>query len=324
MPKHIVGAVCCCAAFALCADEPPVANDAPQKHKTDWLEKYYPHEQRIYGWVENTARSLDSFFGTDDAWSTDNESWLRVTNDIRWDQTDQGAVDFRPRLKLDLPTASKRLHLLIENDTPEQRTAAQEAVPSLRNVNNERTTVFGLGTGLDTWAPAWKKSLQGGVRVALPIDPYVRFIAKRDWDLAGTWQLSSYNRLAWFNHDGYSAKSELKIGQPLVPRWRFDFITDLSWREDRDYLEFAESVNFSHVLSERSAINYALGAAGTGFQGPQITSYFFVADYRRNIARRIIFIDLIPELTYPREFGFNPRFGFTFRLELYFQKQIAD
>jgi hypothetical protein len=225
---------------------------------------------------------------------------------------------------LDLPTASKRLHLLIENDTPEQRSAAQEAVPSLRNVNNERTTVLGLGTGFDSWAPAWKKSFQAGVKVALPLEPYVRFIAKRQWDLDGPWELNSYNRLAWFEQQGYSAKSELKIGEPLAPRWRLDFVTDLSWREDRDYLDYAESANLGHVLSKRSAINYSVGVTGSGFQGTEITGYFLVADYRRDIGRRMIFIDLIPELTYPREYGFNPRFGFTFRLELYFQKHIED
>jgi hypothetical protein len=324
MLKRAVGIFCSCVAFALCAEETAPVESSTKKNDGDVLEKYYPYEQRIAGWVDNTARGIDSFFGTDAAWSTENESWLRITNDFSWDQTQQGSAELRPRLKIDLPTASKRLRLLIENDSPEQRTAVQEAVPNLRSTDNERTTVVGLGTSLDRWAPAWRKSLQAGVRVAWPPEPYVRFKARRMWQLGGAWELNAYNRLSWFEQDGYSAKSEIKIGQALAPRWRIDFPTDLAWREDRDYLEFAESVNLTHIVNERSAISYAAGVAGTGLQGPQITGYFLSADYRRNISRRIIFVNLIPVVGFPRDEGFNPRVGFTFRLELYFQKNIED
>lgn len=334
--------MCCCVTLTLSttlsAEEPLAAEEpsaaittekslpAPIKKNDEpgWLEKYYPHEERVAGWVDNTARSIDSFFGTDDAWSTENKSWLRVTSDVSWDQINQGNVELRPRLKIDVPTASKRLRLLIENDSPEQRSAVQEAIPSLRTTDNERTTVVGLGTGLDSWAKDWRKSLQGGLRVALPVEPYVRFIARRKWDLANEWDLSSYNRLAWFGDDGYSAKSELIIGQPLAPHWRLDFPTNLSWREDRDYLEFVESANLTNVLDVRSAITYSAGVTGTGFKGPQITGYFLSADYRRNISRQLIFMDLIPVVAFPEEYGFNPRAGFTFRLEFYFQKFVAD
>lgn len=328
MTKWIGGVVCCCMALTLAATlsaEESVAPVVTEKNKEPgWLEKYYPYEKRVAGWVDNTARSVDSFFGTDDAWSTDNKSWLRITNDLSWDQINQGTEELRPRLKIDVPTASKRLRLLIENDSPEQRSAVQEAIPNLRTADNERTTVIGLGTGLDDWAKDWRKSLQAGVRVAWPVDPYVRFIARRKWELANHWDMSSYNRVAWFERDGYSAKSELIFGQPLAPRWRLEFPTDVSWREDRDYLEFAESANLIHVLDTRSAITYSTGLTGTGFQGPQITGYFVSADYRRNISRRLIFMDLIPVVAFPKEYGFNPRAGFTFRLEFYFQKFVEE
>lgn len=321
--KKITGVICYLIAIFAAAEEPNASeSSSPPAEKKSWFEKYYPYERKVYGWVENTGRSVDSFFGTDDAWRVDNESWLRVTNDVRWEQDEGMKTEIRPRLKIDLPTASERLHLLIENDSPEQRSAAQEAVPALRNTDNERTTVFGLGADLNSWLPAWKKQLQAGVQVRLPLDPYVRFIAKRNWQLQGPWEVNSYNRLAWFEHQGYSWKSELKIGEPLAPRWRLDYVTDLSWREDRDYLQFAESANFTHILSEKSAVSYIAGVEGTGFSGPQINSYFLVADYRRDLFRRLVFFDVIPELSFPREYGFDAHWAITLRLELYFQKEV--
>lgn len=307
------------------ADEAPdaAADNNPSKSK-DWLDAYYPYEERIAGWVDNSARGIDSFFGTNEAWLTDNQSWLRVTSDFRWDKAERGTGDLRPRLKLDLPTASKRLHLIIENDSPEQRTATEETVPSLRNIDNGRTTVLGLGLDLNSWAPLWKKQIQGGISGALPINPYVRFIAKRNWELAGDWELNSYNRIAWFNADGYSARSELRIGEPLAPRWRLDFTTQLVWQEDKDYLQFTESASLVNVLTTSSAISYSAGVAGTGVSGPEITGYFIAADYRRNVSRRLIFVDVIPELTFPKEENFDPHWAITLRLELYFQKSTSS
>ena len=299
----------------------PQPNPDAEKKK-NWFDKYLPYEQQVAGWVDNTARGVDRFFGTDDAWRVDNDSWLRLTNDVSWEQEKGVSNDLRLRLKLDVPTATRRLHLLIESEPETQFGATPEAAPALNNGSPPRTTVLGLGTNFEGWLPGWKKQLQGGLRFALPIDPYARFIMRRDVPLGGQWEFNSYNRLQWFHSDGYAVKSELRFGEPLTPNWRLYYSTDLDWREKLDYLEFAESANLAHILSTRSAITYSLGFSGTGFETPQITKYFLTADYRRNIARRIIFFDVIPELSLPDEYGFDPHWAITLRLELYFQKKV--
>lgn len=309
--------------------EVPVTTEAaptkntPVERTEAWLEKYLPHERRIAGWVDNTARGIDQFFGTDDAWRVDNESYLRVIDDIRWEQDEGVDHELRPRLRLDLPTASKRLRLLVETDSPEERTAAEDAVPGLRtSEDNRRTTVFGLGTNFDGWFPQWKKKLQGGVRLHLPLDPYVRFIARRDIPLSGKWELNSYNRFSWFNSDGYSAKSALTFGRPIDSDKRLYYATNLAWREKLDYLEFAQSANIAKVLTPHSAITYTLGLTGTSFSQPHIDNYFLAASYRKNIAREIVFLTVVPELNFADAHDFNPRLALTLRLELYFQQQI--
>jgi hypothetical protein len=321
LQSFITGAVGIAAQLA--AAEPTSLIATPDD--PEWLQRYYPYEQRVAGWIDNSARSIDSFFGTDDAWRTDNNSWLRIGSDLRQDKVDHLDNSLRVRLKLDVPTASKKLRLLVEKDDPEQLSAAQEAVPSLRSAaDNNSSTLLGLGANLDSWAPQWTKKLQAGVRVGLPTDLYTRFIARRKWTVGGTWDLDSYNRLSWFGGDGYAANSQINIGEPLGPRWRLQYTTDLTWRENRDYLEFAESINFAHIIDDRTAINYSAGFTGTGFEGPQVNSYFVFADYRRNIFRHIIFFDAIPEFTFPRDEGFNPHWAMTLRLEFYFQQNLGN
>ncbi len=301
----------------------PLQTESTVEQGEAWLNTYLPYEERVSGWVDNTARSIDRFFGSDDAWRVDNDSYLRVINDVRWEDGDGITNRFRPRLKLDLPTASKRLRVLFESDSLEQRTPEEEAVPGLQtSEDRRRTTVLGVGTNFEGWLPQWKKQLQSGVRVRLPLDPYARFVARRDIRMGDKWELNSYNRLAWFNSDGYSVKSALTIGEPLSAKWRLYYSTNLAWREKYDNLEFAQSANLANVLSPRSAITYTAGFAGASFSDAHVDNYFLAANYRRNIARRIVFFDVIPELNFADEHDFNPRFALTLRLELYFQKQI--
>lgn len=313
---------------ASAAAPPPAADATPaaggDTDIPDWLlVKLDPYHRRVTSWVENTARGIDSFLGTTDAWRTDNDSWLRVSEDFTWDQSDRGSNRLRPRLHLDLPTASKRLRLIIENDTTQPRGAGQEALPSQRNAVDTGPTLFGIGLGgFGKWAPQWEKKLQAGVRVRLPLDPYARAIATRRWELGGDWDLNSYNRVAWFQRDGYSANSEITVGEPLAPRWRMQFTTDFSWSENDDYLEFAESVNFAHILNKRSVINYSAGVIGTGFTGPKFNTYFLATHYRRDVHRQLLFVDVIPELTFPRDEGFDPHWAITLRAELYFRREV--
>jgi hypothetical protein len=287
------------------------------------LNERLPYEERIAGWVDNTARAIDAFFGNEDAWRIDNESWLRLTTDMRWDTQEQGSVDASPRLRLDLPTAKEELHLLIENDSLEERSAAEEAVPALRQGDESKSASVGFGLDLDNWAKDWKKQFQVGIRGALPLNPYTRFIAKRKWDLPGEWELASHNLLAWFNRDGYSWKSQIRVGEPIAPDWRMDFATNLQWQEEDDFLEYSQRVTFSNVLSDRSAISYSTGVTAASSSDPRIEAYFLLADYRRNISRRLVFIDVIPALTFPREEDYDPQWSITVRLELYFQKHLS-
>jgi hypothetical protein len=313
------------AALAVALSMLPLCTAAdPLSEIEDEFDQHLPYEERIAGWVDNTARSIDAFFGNEDAWRIDNESWLRVTADMHWDTMEQGSVDVSPRLRLDLPTAKEELHLLIENDSLEERSAAEDAVPALRQGDEGRSSSIGLGLDLDNWAKDWKKQFQVGIRGSLPLNPYTRFIAKRAWNLGGGWDLVSQNRLAWFNRDGYSWKSQIRVGEPIAPDWRMDFATNLLWQEKDDFLEYSQRVTFSNVLSSRSAIGYSAGFTGASSSDPRIESYFLLADYRRNISRRLVFIDVIPALTFPREEDYDPQWSITVRLELYFQKHLSS
>lgn len=250
-----------------------------------------PVRERIGLWVDGTSRSIDSFFGTQDSLDVDNESYLRISQELDWMEGEGFNNDFGLRYRIDLPTSEERLRLIIESDPEEtQGTLAEQGSGRLTNDQRDRRTST---LGLD-WLESrdkrdnWSNRVSAGVRLRLPIDPYVRFTSKRLWQLSdGPWQLESNNRLSWFNNEGYFARTRWDVGRPLSDAQHLRFITNVQWREEEDTLEYSETAELNHRLNGRSALRYSAIAIGESASHPRMTNYYLQTRYRRDQGRAV-------------------------------------
>lgn len=293
----------------------------------EWAEEQVePFRARVGNWVDNTSRNIDSFFGGDQSATVNNESYLRLGQEIDWMEGDGTGGDISLRYRIDLPTTEERLRLVIESDPEEsQGTLADQGSGRLYNDQRDRrSSTFGLD-----WLERrdkrenWSNRIGAGVRLRLPLDPYVRFTSERLWDIGdGPWQLESFNRLSWFNNEGYSARTEWDIGRPLSESRHLRFITTVQWREEEDTLEYSEIAELNQRLNRRSALRYSAIAIGESASNPRMTNYYLQTRYRRDIHKGILFADVIPELHFQREVSYDPRWAMTLRVEMYFQREI--
>ncbi len=303
-----------------------------EDHSSDlpeWsVEKIDPWHDNVSRWVTNTSRSIDGFFGTDDYRAVNNESYLRLTQEFEYMQREGFDSDTGIRFKLDLPTTKERLRLIIESDPEETRGTLADAPAEriLRDRNVSSSSIIGLSRfGTEDKRIGWETRAGAGVKFRFPLDPYVRLTAERLWDVGeGPWQLESYNRVSWFNSDGYSARTRWDFGRPLDEARHLRFITNVQWREEYDTLEFAQSVELNRILSERSALRYAAAAVGSSFSRPKMDDYVVLAQYRRDLHKDILFLDVIPELRFTRDHDYDPRVGITLQLEMYFRGEITN
>ncbi|WP_386083586.1 hypothetical protein ACFIOZ_09785 [Vreelandella sp. F11] len=293
----------------------------------EWAEeRIEPFRESVGNWVDNTSRRIDGFFGTDDHMQVNNESYLRFGQEIDWMEGDGTRGDTTLRYRIDLPTSEDRLRLVIESD-PEESQGTLEEQGSGRLANDQRDRRSST-LGLD-WLESrdkrenWSNRVGAGVRLRLPLDPYVRFTSERLWQLGeGPWQLESNNRVSWFNNEGYSARTRWDVGRPLSERRHLRFITTVQWREEEDKLEYSEVAEINHRINRRSALRYSAIAIGESASNPRMTNYYLQTRYRRDIHKGILFADVIPELHFQRDVSYDPRWAMTLRLEMYFQRKI--
>ncbi|MGY2462136.1 hypothetical protein [Vreelandella sulfidaeris] len=294
----------------------------------DWAEeRIEPFRESVGNWVDNTSRRIDGFFGTDDHMQAKNESYLRFGQEIDWMEGDGTRGDTTLRYRIDLPTSEERLRLVLESD-PEESQGTLEEQGSGRLANDQRDRRSST-LGLD-WLETrdkrenWSNRVGAGIRLRLPLDPYVRFTSERLWQLGeGPWQLESNNRVSWFNNEGYSARTRWDVGRPLSERRHLRFITNVQWREEEDKLEYSEIAEINHRINRRSALRYSAIAIGESASNPRMTNYYLQTRYRRDIHKGILFADVIPELHFQRDVSYDPRWAMTLRLEMYFQREIS-
>lgn len=276
----------------------------------------------ISSWVDNSSRHIDGFFGSDDFLDVDNHSYLRLTEELQWLESEGNSNQLGARFKLHVPTTEKRLKLVFEN-------SPEESDPNLddgsRESDDTEGAVLGLeGSRKDEPHRAWKHRLNAGVRLRFPLDPYLRFTSDRLWAIKNSpWTMEVKNRVSWFENNGYSARNRWDIGRSLGKSTNFRALTTLQWRETQDTLEFSERLEVNRVLDKRSVLRYALVAVGEGATQPEVNDYYTQLYFRRDIHEQFLFFDLIPEWHWARENNFKPRWEITLRLELYFRGDIT-
>lgn len=293
-----------------------------------WLqERFEPIHYDLTDMVDDTARGLDQFFGTDDSLFVENQSFLRVALDTRL-QPGESKLDPSVRFRVDLPTTKKRLRLIIESDIEEPLGRLSEQ--GLREIRGgERFNTSNSAVGLEQRSSkdpkqAWVQGLGLGVKFGAPLDPYVRYSALRQWNFSEShWQINSSSRVTQFNQRGLQVRTNFDVNKPLADDLSLRFQTYAEYEERRDSTVFSQTAELNRVLDSRTALRYALIVVGEDRGENTIKDYVLQAYYRRDIHKNVLFMDIIPEIHFPTEGGRDPYVALTFRLEAFFRGNFS-
>lgn len=292
------------------------------------IKKIEPMRSKVSGWVDASSRSLDSYFGTDDFLDVDNRSYLRVSEELEWMDSEGFTNSIGTRFKVDMPTTKKRLKLVFESNPEETQTEEEERNRRAANRDLEETknsSVIGLEKSSDTDPKkAWRTRVNGGLKLRTPLDPYLRVSSRRMWEQKdGPWYLESYNRASWFNSEGYSVRSRWELNRRLSETSILRFTSQLQWREEQDKMQFGQRVELSKVLNARTVVRWAMIAELESASNLHVEDYYVQMNFRRDIHDEVLFLDFVPELHFAEEDEYDPRWAVILRLEFYFRADFV-
>lgn len=282
-------------------------------------------EQRILGLVVR----FDEFFG-----SVKNEDLrrpafqLRWRNALRWEEGGRFKYRTSVRAHLRLPAIGRRLHLVIAGETEAEPSALVPEDPGNpgfdRTLRNTRLVNTELRYGV-VRRPDVDLFLGVGVRLVLPLESFARTRFQYTRRL-GDFALARIGEtLFWKDRVGFGETTELELDRQLAPRTLLRWSNSGTVSEKSEGLDWGSELSLLQQFTARSAATLAAGLFGDTRPAAEVNSYRVLARYRRSVFREWIFVEVEPEVSWPRgaSGGYHPAYASTFRVEAVFQGASA-
>ncbi len=268
------------------------------------------------------AAWFDGFFGDPRAdEETPVGTFIRMRNQLRWDQTRDLAYDLRVSANISLPGFSDRVRLLVTRDD-----ALEGELDDGRGGEDEEQTRLGL-------------------RLLITDDP------RNSFDLDGTLKVSGgglnpRTGLRYRHTRPITESSLARLTQTTF--WELDdgfgtsLRADLDWlpnnltlgrltgrgliAEKSDDLEWRTGMIFFRQLGQKTAVRSEIGMFGETRAERNIEEFFVNFRFRRSFLRDWLFYELQPEYAWPVDEDTQQRrsdWRFIFTLEIQFENRAA-
>jgi hypothetical protein len=259
-------------------------------------------QEQLSSEVIALGRRLDAFFGTGD-YRTDAEGSLLRVGTTMLIEEDGLSFDFAMRMRLALPRTERRLNLFLDSqrvdpfETPAQRRRLE------RTDADSSSFVAGLQY-LRQLAERWDLDADAGVRVRVPLDPYVRVRVRRS-ELVLPWEYRVGQSLFWYAQRGRGTSTELLAQRTLADGRLLRSVSDVTWLDREQQFYYSQDLLFAQHFRRSAGVVYQIGIRGESEPNHQLDHYFINLRARRSVGWEWLFVELRPELYFERENNFS-------------------
>ncbi|TAJ76755.1 MAG: hypothetical protein EPO42_11845 [Gallionellaceae bacterium] len=273
----------------------------------------------------NFAGKMDSFFGNELNYQESNKSVLQFDLTRLFEQESSHNIVLSYRVKLHLPAAEKRLHLLLETNPDKNLPGATGT-----QVRQGKASIFKEVAAPDSYSAAlrfenvpdspWRFSADTGIKLeGVSLQPFARTRGSFT-EPVGPVQLRLAESLFWFNTIGAGENTQFDaeyfFGNPLM----FRATSSATWLHDKQNFDLRQDFSLYQTLDEQASLLYQLSAIGVSSPKTEVSEYVALLLYRRRFLRDWMFVELSPQLHYPKEQDYRANSQFVARLEILFSK----
>ena len=271
--------------------------------------------------IINFATDMDRFFGDERNYQETNNSMLQLYLDRVTGYSGDRRFALSARANLNLPATEKRLHLLLESN-PDQNIAGSPIQNQFTPLNNQVATPQSYGVAVryektkDEEENPWRFNADEGLKFqGIKINPFVRAGGSYSIPL-DQWRLKAWETVYWFNTIGAGETTQVDLEHILSPSVLFRATSSATWLKDTPYFNLRQDLSLYDTVDERTALLYQLSSLGVS--SPQWETTVNVASvfYRYRLHQKWMYVELSPQLYFPRTNNFQSAFTLSMRLEM--------
>lgn len=266
---------------------------------------FVDHVQRgVHYGVCGAARWFDGLFGVPRFDQGDRGTYGRLGVFQGWDRRDNLDPGIRLRTRLALPALNERLGLIVgrgdSQDFSEERTTPSvNPVPS--NFDRFERNDWLVGLAYSRTNP-WENGFDfgTGIRVATPMDPYVKGSYRHHWLFDDITVLQVRETVFWRNSRGLGSTTEVIVDRLLSDRFLGRLGQSVTLAGDTEGLAWNSRASVFQSMGDKRALVYGLLAEGETGADVKLQNYGLETRFRRRVARQWLFLELAGSLTWPR------------------------
>lgn len=248
-----------------------------------------------------------------------NESYLRLGFAAEIDSTDLPTFEPEFRFRLDVPTARRKLRLVIESESEDQ-IPLDERLRDRQLTGPERTDSQTTGAlrFLTQVGDAINLSTDVGGKLEIPPDAFWRLTANKRWQLNERWTGDLRQRVYYFHQEGWGARTWFGASRWIGKGWEFLASSELEWQHSERKFVGAQLFRARKALNNRSTLIPRVGVLFESQPSWRTTSAFVDLTWRYRVHSDWIFAELVPSVDFPRGNSFSDQASLLFRVEMFF------
>jgi hypothetical protein len=335
------GLLLACALTAAYArdDGPPAPADENENRWDEASETCTAHQLADQQWVDRMRSGLsaaacassawfDGFFGTTRSYDAYRATYGTISAGTLWDERNGFDPRLRFRVRLQLPQADRRLNAFVgrvdQDDYVSGREDEFETLPRQFGQEDDDALLLGLGWGAANRQGSWFDA-DAGVKVSLPLDPYVR----GSWNLVKPMSQSTLLRLResvfWRNTQRAGVTSRTDLDHVINPGWLARMTAVGTYSEVTLGIDWYSTATLFQSVDERRAFAYRASVSGETDRPVTVKDYGFQVIYRQRITREWLFLELRSSITWPKDLPEESRdsnWGLGVALEMQFGDRL--
>jgi len=304
--------------------------DLPPKPSVVDLQRDYLSDKFL-----DLASEIDSFFGTERNFQETDKSVLQLDAAQMMGRNGSPTIALKYKAKFQLPNAQKRFHLMLESN-PDQHLPGETLVQQLQPLSVQQTPLFKEVSTPDSYGASlrfensddshWRYSADGGLKadggaaiLDVSIHPFVRssvtFTTPLDWAL-----LKLTESVYSFNTTGPGENTQLDLDHHYTEKILFRATSGVTFLYDTPDFAWHQDFSIFHTLDQQASLLYQLSTTGVSRPSAEVSEYVALALYRMRLHQDWVFLELNPQLHYPKATNFLLDAQFIVRLEFMFSK----
>lgn len=301
------------------ADEERVLPDKPVEDEVSWLDK-------TESYVANTVHDFSVYVDQglakqEEEQAITNRSYVQFRSLAEYSHLGDFESDGSLSVRIDLPHIEHNWHLVFETDSDDY-SSLESKQRDLQGAKDDAGDPVGGVEYQNGLLHYWDTNFGIGMKLRLPLDPFVRGELKRVEAAGNDWVAQFRQQLFYYHTTGGGSFSELKFFYPVAEDESqiFSAGSSAQYRFDEDAWELLFQLGLSDRINRDHLLDWSAGMSIDPSESDKVTNYWISATWSQNVHKNWLYFSIIPKIELPREYDYKANPGIQMNVELFFSK----